>query len=185
MFGFMSEIDKYRNKRSFAKVHTLDMKSILKKELTKISEDPEKLVLDVVYENEEIIMIYRNNLNNMEEKYGTFLIELKVITSIGILKDRVCMVAEYSKKEIIEIHEIQVFGKNQHRGYGSVLLTALIDIAVENSIKEISGWISYVDEDHFDKLDYFYKKHGFSVFWIENKGHVHKAADINWTNDRN
>jgi N-acetylglutamate synthase-like GNAT family acetyltransferase len=184
MFEFMSEIDKYRNRRIFSKVNTQDMNSIIKKELTKIADDPEKLVLDVVYKYEEILIVYRNNLD-LEDKYGNFLIELKVITSQGVLKNRVRLAAKYTKREVIEILEIQVFGDNQHRGYGSVLLTALIDIALENSIKEISGWISYADEDHFDKLGYFYKKHGFSVFWIKNKTNVHKAADIIWINDRN
>ncbi|KLV17574.1 hypothetical protein ABW02_24660 [Niallia circulans] len=183
MFDFMSEIDKYRNKRSFSKVNSQDLKSVLKNELTKIGDDPEKLVLDVVYKNEEILIVYRNNLD-LEDKYGNFFIELKVITSQGVLKDRVRLAAKYTMREVIEILEIQVFGDNQHRGYGSVLLTALIDIALENSIKEISGWISYADEDHFDKLDYFYKKHGFAVFWLDNKRHVHKAADIIWINDR-
>lgn len=183
MFDFMSEIDKYRNKRSFSKVNSQDLKSVLKNELTKIGDDPEKLVLDVVYKNEEILIVYRNNLD-LEDKYGNFFIELKVITSQGVLKDRVRLAAKYIMRELIEILEIQVFGDNQHRGYGSVLLTALIDIALENSIKEISGWISYADEDHFDKLDYFYKKHGFAVFWLDNKRHVHKAADIIWINDR-
>lgn len=65
----------------------------------------------------------------------------------------------------MEICDIEVFGENEGRGYGSILLQSLINFSIENSVNTIIGWISQTDKNHFDKLDYFYKKHGFNVVW--------------------
>lgn len=82
----------------------------------------------------------------------------------------------------MEICDIEVFGENEGRGYGSILLQSLINFSIENSVNTIIGWISQTDKNHFDKLDYFYKKHGFNVVWSNSSANANKAADIIWTN---
>jgi len=54
-------------------------------------------------------------------------------------------------------------------GNGSILLNALICCAKSLGYYSIIGWLSPVDREHFDKLEYFYKKHGFEVNFSENK----------------
>ncbi|MEW9053849.1 MAG: hypothetical protein AB2392_22010 [Neobacillus sp.] len=103
---------------------------------------------------------------DQEEKYGLFFIELKVIHKKGIILNRIRLSANYTCEETIA-GDIEVFGENKGRGYG-ILLNSLINFAVVNSIKNISGWISYADKNHFDKLDYFNKKHSFNVIWCRD-----------------
>ncbi|MED4057186.1 GNAT family N-acetyltransferase (plasmid) [Niallia taxi] len=179
MFDFLLEIDNLRNKRSFTEGNTKDLESTLKSELLKLENDPEKLVLNELSQNEEYLIVYRTTLDP-DDQYSSFYIELRVINTKGILRDRVRLSAMYKNKDTIEICDIEIFGENQGRGYGSVLLSTLIKFAIENFIKQISGWISYADEEHFEKLDYFYKKNGFLVRWNENNNNVHKAAEILW-----
>ena len=111
-----------------------------------------------------------------------FFIELKVIHKKGIVMNRIRLSANYTSEETIELGDIEVFGENEGRGYGSILLDSLINFSIDNSIKTISGWISFADKNHFDKLDYFYKKHGFNVIWGSDSNNANKAADIIWTN---
>ncbi|EEM14149.1 hypothetical protein CN535_18900 [Bacillus pseudomycoides] len=48
-------------------------------------------------------------------------------------------------------------------GNGSITMKYLIKMAKEMKVSHISGWLSPVDGDHFDKLEHFYKKFGFEV----------------------
>jgi N-acetylglutamate synthase-like GNAT family acetyltransferase len=128
------------------------------------------------------ISLFTVTIFDQDEKFGLFFIELKVIHKKGIVLNRIRLSANYISNEMIELGDIEVFGENEGRGYGSVLLQSLTNFAIENSIKTISGWISYADKDHFDKLDYFYKKHGFKVIWGNDSNIANKAADIYWTN---
>lgn len=56
-----------------------------------------------------------------------------------------------------------LFAIDEDCGNGSLLLECLFSKANELSISEIRGQLSWVDADHFDKLEYFYKKNGFNV----------------------
>lgn len=51
----------------------------------------------------------------------------------------------------------------ENKGYGSLVLRSIIKLAKRIEAKEITGNLSCVDSDHFDKLKHFYFKHGFSV----------------------
>lgn len=53
--------------------------------------------------------------------------------------------------------------KIENRGYGSKALSSIIALAKILDCKYIRGNLGPADVDHFDKLDYFYKKHGFIV----------------------
>lgn len=60
----------------------------------------------------------------------------------------------------------------ENRGYGSILLRNLINLAQELGVKTITGNLSPVDGDHFDKLRHIYEKFGFEVRISEGKGTI-------------
>jgi GNAT superfamily N-acetyltransferase len=181
LFNSLVDIEQHRHKRQYSKTKIKDLDIELKKEIKKIEEDPEKFILNVLHKNGEHIIVYRTNFDQ-DEKYGPFFIKLKVIHKKGILLNRIRLSANYTYEETVEIGDIEVFGENDGRGYGSILLNSLIKFATDNSINTITGWISYTDKNHFDKLDHFYKKHGFNVVWGSDSNIANKAADILWTN---
>lgn len=162
MLDFLFDLNKHRNRREYSKEKIRDLDLLLELEAKKIEEDPEKSILNVIHKNGEHIIVYRT-IFDQEEKFGVFYIVLKVIHRRGIVLNRIRLSANYIDEETIEICDIEVFGENEGRGYGSILLDSLINFAIENSVNTISGWISQTDKDHFEKLDYFYKKHGFNV----------------------
>jgi len=51
----------------------------------------------------------------------------------------------------------------ENRGYGSLMLSNIITLAETLKIHEIKGNLTSTDSGHFDKLEHFYKKHGFCV----------------------
>ncbi|MNH50182.1 hypothetical protein D3C73_17930 [compost metagenome] len=51
----------------------------------------------------------------------------------------------------------------ENKGYGSILMVNIIDIAKRLNADTITGNLSETDSAHFDKLEHFYKKHGFIV----------------------
>lgn len=54
-------------------------------------------------------------------------------------------------------------------GNGKILINYLIDYAKENHYSYICGWLSGVDSNHFDKLEYFYRQCGFQVTFNSKK----------------
>jgi len=50
----------------------------------------------------------------------------------------------------------------ENRGIGSALLKLMESVARERGVMGIMGDLSDVDKDHYEKLSYFYKKHGYS-----------------------
>ncbi|MFJ7890529.1 GNAT family N-acetyltransferase [Lysinibacillus xylanilyticus] len=162
------------------KDYSSNLDLLLELEIKKIEENPEKSIFNVLHKNGEHIIVYLN-IFDQEDNLLPFFIELKVIHKKGIVLNRIRLSATYKSEDIIEIGDIEVFGENEGRGYGTILLQSLINFAIENSVHTISGWISHTDKEHFDKLDYFYKKHGFDVIWGNTSNFVNKAADIVWT----
>jgi len=49
------------------------------------------------------------------------------------------------------------------RGYGTILLKALMDFAKKCKVRTITGKLSYVDEMNFDRSKYLYTKMGFAI----------------------
>ncbi|MET3730229.1 GNAT superfamily N-acetyltransferase [Fictibacillus halophilus] len=181
MYDFMLEFKQHRNKRVYSVVKIKNLDEELRKEIKKIEENRENNLLNILHKKEEKIIVYRT-IFDTDEKYGIFFIDLKVINKRGIVLNRIRLSANYSSEEHIELCDIEVFGENSGRGYGSILLNSLIQFAKENKVKKITGWISYADLNHFDKLDLFYKKNNFNVLWLDNTNKSHKAADIYWNN---
>lgn len=65
------------------------------------------------------------------------------------------------KDGVINIGDIQV--DKIDLGCGSLAMQALLDFAKEHRYSKITGWLSPVDRDHFDRLEHFYRKFGFNV----------------------
>jgi hypothetical protein len=65
---------------------------------------------------------------------------------------------------MVTITDIQCSEKNN--GYGSTLLSYFIERAQEQQIKVIAGWLSPVDRDRHDKLERFYKRLQFDVYFL-------------------
>lgn len=182
MFGsFLFDMKQNKDKRVYSKTKIKDLDLELIKETRKIEEEPGKSILNVIHKNSERIIIYRTTFDH-DEKYGLFFIDLKVLHKKGVVLNRIRLSANYTSEKEIEIGDIEVFGENEGRGYGSILLDSLTKFAIDNSINTITGWISYADKNHFEKLDYFYKKHGFNVIWGSDSNVINKAADIIWSN---
>lgn len=77
------------------------------------------------------------------------------------------------QKEIITIGDIQCNENN--KGFGSLMMQALIIYAKQNGYKCIDGWLSDVDQNHVERLNHFYQKFGFEIIPYEDEI---KIADI-------
>lgn len=71
---------------------------------------------------------------------------------------------------VLEILDMIIINKNT--GEGSILMKYLFNYIESNKeIKKIEGTITDIDKDHFDRLEYFFKKHGFDVqFRLDDNG---------------
>lgn len=67
----------------------------------------------------------------------------------------------YSDKKMILIGDIE--SRIENKGYGSLMMQAIIKLARILKVVIITGNLSTVDDDHFDKLKHFYEKYGFNV----------------------
>ena len=63
--------------------------------------------------------------------------------------------------------DVQVDKYLENRGVGSMLVGEAIKECKLRGHKGIEGDLSNVDSDHFDKLEYFYEKLGFTVVFYE------------------
>ncbi|MEW9053848.1 MAG: hypothetical protein AB2392_22005 [Neobacillus sp.] len=59
LFNFLFELEQHKNKRQYSKTKIKDLDLEFKKEMKKIEEDPEKLILNVLHKNGERIIVYR------------------------------------------------------------------------------------------------------------------------------
>ncbi|MGE7924722.1 hypothetical protein ACQKND_16285 [Viridibacillus arvi] len=66
-----------------------------------------------------------------------------------------------TKSNYIFIDHIQTTDKEI--GNGSIVMKYFINEAAKTGATYISGSLSYVDQEHFDRLEHFYKKFGFEV----------------------
>lgn len=81
--------------------------------------------------------------------------------------------ASYEKNNTIHIGDIK---GEENKGYGSICMKYLKQLAMENNIQYITGDIAKRDWDHVDRLIHFYKKHQFKVTIEPAK----KSGDIIW-----
>lgn len=57
----------------------------------------------------------------------------------------------------------------ENAGYGSILVRNITKIAMRLEVEEIRGELSGVDAGHFNKLEYFYRKHGYKVSFNKSR----------------
>ncbi|MEC5424598.1 hypothetical protein QGM71_13940 [Virgibacillus sp. C22-A2] len=81
--------------------------------------------------------------------------------------------AEYKNDHTIHIADIK--GK-ENKGYGSVLMKHLKEIAREENVQYITGDIVERDFDHVNRLKHFYSKHNFDV----KVDHQEQCGEIIW-----
>lgn len=68
--------------------------------------------------------------------------------------------AEYRDDSNLHIADIK---GEESKGYGSILMKHLKDIARDENMQYITGDIMERDFDHVDRLNHFYNKHNFDV----------------------
>lgn len=68
----------------------------------------------------------------------------------------------------LSISDIQSHGYI-NLGYGALLMEALLRDAKNKGVRRVSGELSECDIDHFDRLERFYSKLGFTVCFNEEK----------------
>lgn len=85
--------------------------------------------------------------------------------------------ATYSDENTIHIGDIK---GPADKGYGSICMDYLKELAIEQNIPKITGDIAERDWDHVDRLVHFYKKNDFHVK-VNNKN---KSGEIIWVSNR-
>lgn len=73
----------------------------------------------------------------------------------------------YDGAEYIHIDDVMV--EDNDIGNGSILMKYFIEYCKTTKAEYISGSLSSVDADHFDRSEYYYKKHGFTVVFSEGR----------------
>lgn len=64
---------------------------------------------------------------------------------------------------------IDIFAEGENSGNGTILLKYLFTYLKKRDVSEVSGRLSEVDKDRFDKLEHFYMKNGFKVSFNEGR----------------
>ena len=128
-------------------------------------EEPDTIIYRPVYDDQSYIVSY----------YSDY----------GYLRFCITHIPDGNKSElfaslnegIITINDIKCVTINS--GYGTILVSELINYAKENKIKTIEGWISDVDGDHVERLMYFYSKFGFEILPVpKDKSNGLRLFDI-------
>ncbi|MEN2768800.1 GNAT family N-acetyltransferase [Ornithinibacillus xuwenensis] len=76
------------------------------------------------------------------------------------------------------IHISAIKGE-ENKGYGTVLMQHLKEIAREENVQYITGDLVKRDFDHVDRLQHFYEKHNFDV----TVDHEEKCGEIVWNDE--
>ncbi|MFD2760032.1 hypothetical protein [Lentibacillus juripiscarius] len=81
--------------------------------------------------------------------------------------------AEYKDNQNLHIAAIK---GEENKGYGSVLMKHLKEVAHEDNVQNITGDIVQRDFDHVERLEHFYSKHYFDV----KIDHQAQCGEIIW-----
>jgi ribosomal protein S18 acetylase RimI-like enzyme len=129
------------------------------------------------------LILYRHFYETPKEDETIIFLGIRVITKKGILYPDPVLKAFFNDEFTdISLADIEIEEYLSNHGYGSILLSTLIEIAKKRSINSITGWISSVDSDHIDRLVHFYKKHNFEVILDANSRGSLKIGDLLWKN---
>ena len=89
----------------------------------------------------------------------------------------------YGEAEYIHIDDIMV--EDKEIGNGSILMEYFLKYCKTTPAKYISGSLSSVDSDHFDRSEHYYQKHGFKVEFYEGRKSGSIRYDMNDKKTRN
>lgn len=128
------------------------------------------------------LILYRHFYDETpKEEETTIFLGVRVITKKGILYPDPVLKAFFNDDfTSISLADIEIEEYLSNHGYGSILLSSLIEIAKQRNINSITGWISSVDSGHIDRLVHFYKKHNFDVILDKNSNGSLKIGDLKW-----
>ena len=71
------------------------------------------------------------------------------------------------KQSMARLADVRVDGPIENRGLGAMLVRKTIEECKRRGHKGMYGYLSDVDIGHFPKLEYFYRKLGFSVSFCD------------------
>ena len=93
------------------------------------------------------------------------------------------MISDISKKidpMMILIGDITHENEEYCKGFGSMMMEALISYAEENGHTYIFGNLSEIDKDHADRLHHFYEKFGFSITIYDESQEMYYGKIEKW-----
>lgn len=145
-------------------------------------------ILDtIINKKKETVIVYRELYNDGQDD-EIINIGARVITENDII-NRDCKIHVHYRERLktLYIADIKVDRRNANRGYGGILLNALIKLKSSYpEIISITGTVSGVDWDHIDRLTYFYQKYGFEVRLNKEKKEgkiLLLNDDVSWVRD--
>lgn len=140
-------------------------------------------ILSGLQKQDHNLILYRHFYETPKEDESIIFLGIRVITKKGILYPDPVLKAFFNDEFTdISLADIEIEEYLSNHGYGSILLSTLIEIAKKRNINSITGWISSVDSDHIDRLVHFYKKHNFEVILDANSSGSLKIGDLIWKN---
>lgn len=128
----------------------------------------------------ETVMIYRLHHHNYNEQENQPIhLRIKIITLKGVKSpDSNAFLSFYHTNKLMRISDIKIKGKRVSRGYGSILMKAIMQLVDQLQVRYIAGMISAVDWDHVDRSEHFYRKFGFDC----DLDHEVQSGRILWIN---
>lgn len=130
-------------------------------QIKKIEQGGGKILAVKRAKNQELVLIYRSSqLIDADPDIYAYVFPQE--PNAKPLHLAVYVFYEVEKKEFF-IADIHIHFKDYNKGYGSLLMEQLLQIAKKENIKVITGNISSIDWNHFERIRHFYQKYGFSV----------------------
>lgn len=135
-------------------------------------------------ENVNLILYRQFNDETPKDEVEYIFIGIRPITQKGIPgRDPVLKAFFKNNFTAISLEDIEMGDSLVNQGFGSILLTTLIDIANKRNINRITGEISRVDIDHVERLVHFYRKHNFEVHMCSDHTDNRIIGDLVWHNN--
>lgn len=141
-------------------------------------------VLSILQKEEERLLLYRHFYEDVsKEEETSIILGIRIVSNKGVHYPDPLLKAFFNETfQNISLADIDIDESLTNHGYGSILLSNLIQIATNRDSNTISGWLSRVDSEHLDRLVYFYKKHNFEVILNNQTVKGHEVGNIVWKN---
>lgn len=120
-------------------------------------------VINIIQKESDILIVYRLLYDLPEPDEYSLQLRMRIITSSGVLIPQPKLEAFINNSNSVSLADIVTPTELENKGYASVLLKQLIDMATKKKLNCITGFIAATDFDHIDKLYHFYQKHGFEI----------------------